>query len=122
MAVMVRLMDKLLITASRVHFVLIFWRGTHFTLRFLPIYSVVYTCELNGCHAPLISNYSSASKCLLLHECDVIVHSVSANMQCAFPIQKFNTVNNVKGMSTPERKPQTAFQFTETNPLVLGAP
>ena len=37
----------------------------------------------------------------------------------------FDTINNVKGVSTPEnklKKHQTAFQFTETKSLVLGAP
>ena len=29
------------------------------------------THEQNGCHAPLISDYSSTSKHLLAHECDV---------------------------------------------------
>ena len=27
----------------------------------------------NGCHAPLISDFSSASKCLLAGECDVVL-------------------------------------------------
>jgi len=29
------------------------------------------TCKQNGCHALLISNYSIASKCLLVHKCDI---------------------------------------------------
>ena len=29
------------------------------------------TRERNGCHAPLFSEYSSTSKCLLVRECDV---------------------------------------------------
>ena len=29
------------------------------------------THERNGCHAPLISDYSRASKCLLVRKCDV---------------------------------------------------
>jgi len=37
----------------------------------LPVYSGMNIHERNGCHAPLFSNYSSASKCLLARECDV---------------------------------------------------
>ena len=37
----------------------------------LPVYSGVNIREQNGCHAPLFSNYSSASKGLLVGECDV---------------------------------------------------
>jgi len=36
-----------------------------------PFYSRVNTCEQNGCHTPLINDYSSMNKCLLIHECDV---------------------------------------------------
>jgi len=36
----------------------------------LPVYSGENTREQNGCHAPLISDYSSVSKCLLVCECD----------------------------------------------------
>ena len=37
----------------------------------LPVYSGVNTRERNGYHTPLLSDYSSTSKCLLVCECDV---------------------------------------------------
>ena len=37
----------------------------------LPVYSGVNTRKQNGCHAPLLSHYSSTSKCLLTRKCDV---------------------------------------------------
>jgi len=37
----------------------------------LPVYSGVNTRERNGCHAPLLSDYSSMNKCLLARECNV---------------------------------------------------
>ena len=39
----------------------------------LPVYSRVNTPEQNGCHALLISDYSSTSKCLLAHKCNVVL-------------------------------------------------
>jgi len=37
----------------------------------LPVYSGVNTRKQNRCHAPLLSHYSSTSKCLLTRKCDV---------------------------------------------------
>ena len=38
-----------------------------------PVYSGVNTHEQIGCHAPLFGDYSNASKCLLVHECNVVL-------------------------------------------------
>ena len=42
-----------------------------FLVYILPVYSGVNTREQNGCHAPLLSDYSSTSKSLLARKCEV---------------------------------------------------
>ena len=50
----------------------------------LPVYSGVNTRERNGCHAPLLSDYSSTSKCLLVRECDVALEWYRTCYCCIF--------------------------------------
>ena len=51
------------------------WRGVApiLLVSILPVYNGVNICERNGCHAPLFSDYFSASKCLFARKCDVVV-------------------------------------------------
>ena len=53
----------------------------------LPVYSGVNTCKQNGCHVPLLSNYSSTSKCLLVRKCDVALKRYrTCNAEIAFAL------------------------------------
>ena len=83
----------------------------------LPVNSGVNTHEWNGCHTPLLSDYSSTSKCLLAHKCNVALeryHTCRPSLLCYTAAQNVQAVlKYLKSIGLSS----TYFSFTQVSHL-----